>query len=197
MRNFVFLVILCICTIEAIFLPIIANGQINNGNTEFTPETILDLKVRSVILRKKGIFSEIGDAHWFHVALKQDVEYIARIKITAAYGGTFFIILRGVSTLSSYSEIFSSPITNHVFEVVYTADGTTTGDLDILYSTLTPLENPTYTLYFNKTGFAGWWWIALSGIGTLMILVFMFTFMIIGLISVSKRKKKKRRKKRK
>ena len=198
MRNFVFLVILCICTIEAIFLPIIANGQINNGNTEFTPETILDLKVRSVILRKKGIFSEIGDAHWFHVALKQDVGYIARIKITAAYGGTFLILLRGVSTLSSYNEIFSSPITNQVLEVVYTADGTTTGDLDILYSTSTPLENPTYTLYFNKTGFAGWWWIALSGIGVLLVLIVNFTFMVIGMTSIAKRKKgTKRKKKRK
>ena len=165
MRNIVFLTILSICISEAVFLPIIVDGQRNSGDVEITTEAINDLYVRKIFLRKKGIFSEIGDAHWFHVALKQDVEYIARIKITAAYGGTFLILLRGVSTLSSYNEIFSSPITNQVLEVVYTADGTTTGDLDILYSTSTPLENPNYTLYFNKTGFAGWWWIALAGIG--------------------------------
>ena len=137
---------------------------------------------------------DIGDSHWFQVALKQDVEYILRIRVTAAYGGTFIIAIHGVVTLSSYVEIFSSPITNQVLETVYTADGTTIGQLNIIYSTVTPMENPVYILYFNKTGFAGWWWITLSGIGALAVLIVIFTFMIIGMISVAKRKKERKKK---
>ena len=128
--------------------------------------------------------------------MKQDVEYIARMKVTAAYGGTFYIILWGVSTNANYFNTYSSPITNEVLEIVYTADGTITGQLEIIYSTpILNQEFPTYTLYFNKSGFAGWWWIALSGIGALAVLIFIFTFMIIGLISVSKKKKKSRNRK--
>lgn len=196
MQNIVFLVILTISICQVIFLPIIVDGQTNGGDTEFTTDLINDLTVKSIILRKKGIFSDIGDAHWFQVALKQDVEYVARIKITAAYGGTFIIALFGVTTNNFTIEPFSNPITNHVLETVYIADGTTTGSLQLIYSTaILNQEFPTYTLYFNKTGFAGWWWIILSGIGTLAILVFLFTFAIIGMISVSKKKKKKGKKK--
>lgn len=128
----------------------------NSGDIKFTPELINDLIVRKKILRKKGILADIGDTHWFQVALKQNVEYVARMKITAAYGGTFIIALFGVTTNSFYSELFGSPITNHMIETKYTADGTTTGLLQITYSTsILHQEFPTYTMYFNKTGFAG------------------------------------------
>jgi len=195
MRNIVFLTIISICVFEAIFLPIIVDGQMNSGEIEFKTESINDLKVRSILLYKKGIFNEFSDVHRFQVKLKQDVEYIARIKITAENGGLFFISLYGVVTFSNYNEDISTPITNQIFEIKYTADGTTTGELQVTYILLTSPQFPTYTLYFNKSGFAGWWWIALSGIGVLAVLIFMFTFMTIGLITVSKRKKKKRRKK--
>lgn len=196
MRNIVYLAILGICISEIIFLPIIVEGQRNSEDIELTTEVINDLNVRKVILRKKGIFSDVGDTHWFKVALKQDVEYVARMKFTAALGGTFIISLTGVSTNTVNFETIGTPVTNYLLEAIYVADGTTTGTLQITYSTPSiHQEFPTYTLYFNKTGFAGWWWIALSGIGTLAVLIFIFTFMIIGMMSVSKRKKTKGKKK--
>lgn len=197
MRNIIFLTILSICISEVIFLPIIVDGQKNSSSIEFTTETINDLTVRSIILHKKGIFLEVGDTHWFRVSLKQDVEYIVRIKITAVYSATFVINIYGVSTFITHSESFSTPITNQVLEAVYTADGTTTGQINIMYLPASTQENPTYTLYFNKKGFAGWWWIALSGIGVLAFLIFNFTFLILGIKSVSKRKKKMKKRKRK
>jgi len=197
MRNIVFLIFLSICVVKTIFLPIIVDGQKNSVSIEFTTETINDLTVRSIILHKKGIFLKVGDTHWFRVSLKQDVEYIVRIKITAVYSATFVINIYGVSTFITHSEGFSTPIANQVLEAVYTADGTTTGLIDIMYLPASTQENPTYTLYFNKTGFAGWWWIALSGIGALAVLIIIFTFMVIGMISVAKRKKGKKRKKKK
>lgn len=190
-RNIVNLVILAICISEIVILPIIVAGQEKLGDIEITPESINDLTVRKIILRRKGIFIDTGDAHWFKVALKQGVEYVARMKITAAYGGQFFIALYGVSTSEFYNEIFSTPITNYLIETIYIADGTTTGTLQVFYSTaILNQEFPTYTLYFNRTGFAGWWWIVLSGIGALAVLAILFTFAIIGMMSVSKRKKK-------
>jgi len=198
MRNVVYLAILSICISEIIFLPLIVDGQRNSGDIEITTESINDLNVRKKILRKKGIFFDVGDSHWFKIDLKQGVEYVARMKITAAYGGQFFIALYGVSTSEFYNEIFSTPITNYMIETIYIADGTTTGTLQVFYSTaVLNQEFPTYTLYFNKTGFAGWWWIILLGIGILAIVAFLFTFAIIGIKSVSKRKKTKRKKKKK
>jgi len=195
MRNITFLTVLCICIGEVVFLPIIVEGQMNNGDIEFTSDLIDDLVVKKIILRKKGLFSTIGDSHYFKVAMKQDVEYVARLKITASYGGNFGIYLQGVLTNSWIVDTLSTPVTNYRLEVLYTADGTATGTMQLLYSTSTPQETPSYTLYFNKTGFAGWWWIVLSGIGVLAVFVVLFTFSIIGMISVSKRKKAKGKKK--
>ena len=163
---------------------------------DITTEDIYDYKVRSVILYKKGLLYAGGDIHRFYVALEEDVEYIARIKITAEYGGTYLIRIMGLFTQSSYSEGFSDKLTKHVLETVYTSDTTMDRYVEIIYTPASPTERPVYTLYFNKTGFAGWWWIALSGIGVLAVLIFMFTFMTIGLITVSKRKKKKKKRKR-
>jgi len=197
MRNIIFLTILSICVVEAIILPVIVYGQINDGDIEITTEDIYDYKVRSVILYKKGLLYAGGDIHRFYVALEEGVEYIARIKITAEYGGTYLIRIMGLFTQSSYSEGFSDKLTKHVLETVYTSDTTMDRYVEIIYTPPFLPENPEYTLYFNKTGFAGWWWIILSGIGALAVLIFLFTFAIIGMISVSKRKKKKRKRKKK
>ncbi len=156
-RNFVFLVILSICFVEAIFLPIIVEGQINNGDIEITTEDLYDFNIRSVILYKKGLLYEGGDIHRFYVSLKQDVEYIARIKITAEYGGTYQISIFGLFTHSSSSEGFTGPLTNYVLETVYTSDVTMDRFVEIIYTPPFLPERPVYTLYFNKTGFAGWW----------------------------------------
>jgi hypothetical protein len=196
MRNIVFLAIIGICIGELILLPILSNGFENSGDIEITEEAINDLKVRRLIYRK-GIFDESGDVHWFKVALKQDVVYIARMKFTALYSGTFFVAVYGVTTSTFYFQDIVTPVTNYKIETNYTADGTATGTVQVIYTPVVlDQEFPTYSLYFNKAGFAGWWWIALSGIGALAVLIFIFTFMIIGMISVSKnRSKKKKRKK--
>lgn len=195
MRNIIFLAILSICITEMIILPIIVDSQRNSGDIEYTTELLNDLKVRRAFIYRKGIFAEGSDWHIFRFSMKQDVEYVARMKVTAVDGGYFIIAIRGATTLSAYYEDISNPITNYLFETKYTADATTTGQVDMTYLFLSSTQNPTYTLYLNKTGFAGWWWIALSGIGALAVLVFLFTFAIMGMISVSKRKKKKEKKK--
>ena len=195
MQNIIFLTVLSICICEVIFLPIMIDGQMNNGDMEFTTEIISDLRIRRPLMYRKGVFEKQSDWHIFKFKMKQGVEYIARMKVTAVDGGYFIVAIRGATNLSVYYEDIVNPITNYLFETKYTGDATTTGQLDVTYILVTSTQNPTYTLYLNKTGFAGWWWIALSGIGALAVLIFIFTFMIIGMISVSKRKKKKRRKK--
>jgi len=194
MRNIVFLAILCICIGEVIFLPIIVNGQMNSGDIEYTTELLNDLTVRRPFIYRKGIFAETSDWHIFRFNMKQGVEYVARMKVTAVEGGYFIIAIRGATNLSVYDETVSSPMTNYLFETKYTGDATTSGQLDVTYILVTSTQNPTYTLYLNKTGFAGWWWIALSGIGALAVIIFLFTFAIIGISSVSKRKKKSKKK---
>jgi len=197
MRNIVFLSILSICITEMIFLPIIVDSQMNSGDIEFTTETIYDLKVRRAFIYRKGIFAEVSDWHIFKFKMKQDVDYVARMKVTAVDGGRFVIAIRGATTLSFHDEDISSPITNYLFETNFTADATTIGQVDVTYILVSSTQNPTYSLYLNKSGFAGWWWIALSGIGAVAVLIFIFTFMVIGLISTSKRKKKTKKKKKK
>jgi hypothetical protein len=175
---------------EAIILPTIVNGHLNNGDVEITTEDIFDYNVRTIILRKKGVFYESGDIHRFYVKLEENVEYIARMKITAIYGGFFSITIRGVFTHTTTSENIISSVTKYALEAIYTSDTTGNRYVELIYNFSASPERTEYTLYFNKTGFAGWWWIILSGIGALAILAFIFTFMVIGLISVAKRKKK-------
>ncbi|NHJ49373.1 MAG: hypothetical protein FK733_16405 [Asgard group archaeon] len=195
-RKFIFLTILSFCMIESIILPIVICGQNNQDGISYTPELINDLVVRKRILFKRGILDQIGDAHYFIIDLKQDKVYIAKIRITTVTSGTFFIRLAGVTTFSATQDTYSSPITNELLETTYTSDATTLGLLSILYSTVMPTDTPSYTLYFNRAGFAGWWWILLSGIGVLALVIVLFVFAFIGMVSVSKnRKKKKKRKK--
>jgi len=63
----------------------------------------------------------------------------------------------------------------------------------ISYVFFASTQKPTYTLYVNRAGFAGLWWIILSGIGIVAILAVLFTFAIIGMISVAKKRQKKRK----
>lgn len=191
-RKAVFLAILSICVVQTIILPIIVEGQNTNEENEFTTEDILDLRVRRAIWNKKGTFYETIDMHTFYFKMKQDVKYVTRIKITAEYGGYFFLTLRGFALIGSIAEDFTSPITNQVIEIKAVGDATTNGRVTITYIDSTYVANPVYTFYLNKAGFAGWWWIALSGIAVLAVLVVLITFAIIGMKSVAKRKKMKK-----
>jgi hypothetical protein len=194
-RNVVFLVILCFSIGESIILPIFITGEMNNSYTNITTDDIYDFVAKSVILRKKAIFDVNSDLHRFYVNLKEDVEYIARIKITAEFGGDYLIRIRGTITDGWQSAIFNGAITNQKLETTYTSDGTGQGYVEIIYNTISLIERPEYFLYFNKTGFAGWWWIILSSIGLVAVVAFLLTFTTIGIISVKKRKKKKGKKK--
>lgn len=167
----------------------------NSGDIEFTTELLNDLKVRRAFIYRKGIFAEVSDWHIFKFKMKQDVDYVARMKVTAVDGGYFALVIRGATTLSADFDTISSPITNYLFETNYTADATTTGQVDVTYILVSSTQNPTYSLYLNKSGFAGWWWIALSGIGSVAVLIFLFTFAFIGMTSVAKRKKGKKKRK--
>ena len=115
--------------------------------------------------------------------------------MTSIGGGDFDITIQGITTSSTNSGSFGNTITDQVLEVTHTADSTGTGHVTLTYVPNAALYKPEYTLYFNKAGFAGWWWIVLSGLGTIAILAFLITFSIIGIKSVAKGKKKKGKKK--
>ncbi len=181
---------------EAIFLPIIVNGQKNNLEFQVTTDDIYDYLRRAVILHKKGVFNLNGDIHRFYVELKEGVEYVARMKITYQYGGNYIIKIQGVITSRSNSASFTGALKKQKLEVKYTADKTTNVSyIELVFTPSISVDFPAYTLYFNKAGFAGWWWIILSGFGVIAIFVVLLTFATFGMISVSKRKKKKRKKK--
>lgn len=195
MRKLVFITVLSICISEIIFLPIIVDGQRNNEDIEIATEDIYDFVPKKLIFYRKGKFFEFGDTHRFYINFKSGANYIARIKVTSIGGGTFDVTIQGITTSSTNSGSFGSTITDQVLEVTHTADATGTGHVTLTYVPSAALYKPEYTLYFNKTGFAGWWWIILSGLGTIAILAFLVTFSIIGIKSVAKGKKKKRKKK--
>ncbi|MHA1123715.1 MAG: hypothetical protein ACTSPC_13035 [Candidatus Heimdallarchaeota archaeon] len=180
-----------------IVLPIIVDGQTNGGDQEITIEDLYDFVPRNLIFYKKGKFFDFGDTHRYYINFKSGIDYVARIKVTSIGGGTFDITIQGITTSSTNSGSFGSTITDQVLEVTHTADSTGTGHVTLTYVPNAALYKPEFTLYLNKTGFAGWWWIILSGLGTLAILAFLVTFSIIGIKSVSKGKKKKKEKKKK
>jgi hypothetical protein len=169
----------------------------NSGDLEFKTDLIEDEKVRRPFIYRKGVLIEQQDRHTFHFKMKRNAEYVGRVRYTAYQGGYLTIGIYGEITLSYYYEDASTALINYKMEVKYTADATTTGRVELYYLLLTSSQKPTYTLYLNKTGFAGWWWIILSGLSVLAVLIFFVTFSVIGVRSVTKNKKRSRKKKRK
>ena len=176
-----------------IFLPLFIQAQHENEQTKLDPNLIIDPKERPIYFFRKGIFADTADVHYFQIPFREGKIYLARLWLTAPDGGDFTLSLTGDTTFEIKVTSTYDILRNELLEVVYTSDATISGEIRVLYNNPSSTQKPTYTLYVNRAGFAGLWWIILSAIGIVAILAVLFTFAIIGMISVSKKRKNRKK----
>jgi len=181
------------CFIPMIFLPIFAQAQVDSTVSNIDLNMIDDYHERSLYFFQKGKLNVLSDVHYFRISLKNGNTYSAKLWITASDGGDFIFTLTGDLTNGQIVISTLANLDKELLEFEYTSDATITGVIQIIYINMASPYYPTYTLYVNRAGFAGLWWIILSGIGALAILVILFTFAGIGMRTVAKKKRKKRR----
>ncbi|HUU78840.1 MAG TPA: hypothetical protein VMX55_10870 [candidate division Zixibacteria bacterium] len=185
---------LILCFISFISLPIFIQAQNISDNQNFNTNALVDPYERSLYFFKKGQFAVDYDAHSFSMTMKENKIYVAKLWITADDGGIYYLRLKGDLTEMEVHIETSEKLEKRLLEVKYTADDDTTGRIVFTYYTAISDQIPTYTLYANKAGFAGIWWIILASIGILTVFVVMFSFTIIGIKSTAKKRSKKRKK---
>ncbi|MHA1306399.1 MAG: hypothetical protein ACTSQN_03795 [Candidatus Heimdallarchaeota archaeon] len=185
--------VLLFCITVMFLLPVFIQAQNDPIQSEMDMNMINDQKERTIYFFKKGILVDTTDVHYFRLVMREGKKYIARLWITAPDGGDISISLTGDTTFSIELISVFENLKNEKLEFEYLSDATIAGEIRITYVNFASEQKPTYTLYANRAGFAGLWWIILSGISVLAILVVLFTFAIIGMISVAKKRPKKRK----
>lgn len=181
---------LALCSTGVIFLPLLVQAQNEPFPSYFNTNLLNDLTERSIYFFKKGVLDDAGDSHYYRIPLREGKNYSVKLWITAPEGGTFVLALFGDLTFGQDLISTSDNLVNELLEFEYKSDATITGEIRIIYSVSGSTQKPTYSLYANRVGFAGLWWIVLSGVGILAVLVVLFTFAIIGMISVAKKRRK-------
>ena len=146
-------------------------------------------KIHKLILFKRGTIGNIASFDTYHFQMKEGKTYYFRAKINIDAGAfTFGVSGPGGSAgeLPIWDE--DDPASAHV--AVFTFTPTADGDHSITIGSVIATDGGTYTLYVNKDGFAGWWWMLAIGVGAILIIV------IFAVAIRSRGKKSKRRRRR-
>jgi len=164
---------------------ILAIQQVNQSPRNLIDD---DPTIRKVPLVKTGVLGTLLDYDSYHLELKKDVEYVcwANIKISE---GTFVITAVGAPDFFSTSNNWNSSTPNRKHVVKLTFFASHDGEYTISVATVAASEEGKYTLYVNKAGFAGIWWMLL-----IPILVLLLIFGLVFFLRVRKRRKKRARK---
>ena len=152
-----------------------------------------DPRIRNIFIFTKGTLGNLLSSDTYHLEIKADVQYIiwAKVKISA---GAFSLStsLGSIPMASTYSWNESAKNSERIMKMWFTY--TSSGDCTITITTLLATEEGSYTLYVNKKGFAGYWWMLLIG---LLIIAALITPFIVLRLKSKKRRKKRRTKRRK
>jgi hypothetical protein len=162
-------------------------GQSNHSSTSLK----VNAEASNIILYKKGYLESnggLGDFDSFKVNLKAGKEYVfyARVNIPA---GLFNLLVTGPGGNDGDTETWdeTDPKSARVLKFYFIPSDS--GEHDLVMSGTGFSADSTYRIYFNRAGFAGWWWMLLAGIGALAILV----LIIFGITKLFRKKKKKKR----
>lgn len=148
-------------------------------------------RVHTLFLYKSGKFVPGDNTVICHIRLKEGKEYVFRSQLRTIYDNC---TLTASSLSGGWSEDITwnwsatdkekvikfnyTPLIDDDYTITLTKDPFSTG-----------IQN--YSLYVNQTGFAGWWWMLLSGVG---ILVALFLIIFFSIRAVKARKKAKKEK---
>ena len=179
-----------ITILPGLLTPIIAENKQSNN---LSPDTAYD-KVHNGFVVISETLSGIIDIDTHVIALQADKEYYFSVKFDNPNG--FFLSLlvsNGIDIVARFGAWdANTPKSQWKLEAILTP--TSTDEFGIMISETNGFDfiDTEYTLYANRSGFAGYWWMILSGLGVLLVLI-----LIVSILFRSKKKKPKRRKRKK
>jgi len=176
--------------LPGILTPIIAENKQNNN---LSPKTAYD-KVHNGFVVISETLSNLIDIDTHLIQLTVDKEYYFSVKFDNP-NGVFLTVLvtNGVDAVARAGD-WDANTPKSQWKIVFVLTPTSTDEFTIMISELNGFDliETNYTLYANRSGFAGIWWMILSGLGALLILILIVFFLFRG-----KKKKPKRRKRKK
>ncbi len=173
--------------IPGILTPIIG---LNKHESNHNLATAFD-EVHKGFMYKSETLEAFGGADSYQLELKAGKTYYFSIKFDNTVGWSLFVTLIGSP---GYVDVgawdANDPVNMRKIMFLFTPDTTQNHTLIILKSA--PFDNveTEYTVYVNRQGFAGIWWMILIGVGALVIII----LLIALVVRVVKPKKRKRRK---
>ena len=173
--------------LSSIFLPVL--GTINRDNGLST-STTYD-KVYKGFLYKKESLEAMGGGDAYKLALKAGKLYYFSIKIDSGLGLQFFVTVMG-NPGDAYVGTWGSGDPEDMRKIEFTYTPAVDSNQTLLITKILPIDmvENEYTVYVNRNGFAGIWWMILAGIGALALII-----LVIALIIRAARPKKKSKRK--
>jgi hypothetical protein len=153
-------------------------------------------KIHKGFLYKSESLEAFGGADSYKLVLKGGKPYLFNFNVDNTVGFSIVVTLFGVpGDLLVGAWDADDPKSMRKIVFIYTPDDTSNHTL--LIAKILPFDNveTKYTVYVNRNGFAGIWWMLLTGIGALAAIVLAIALIIRS--SRKKKKKKKRKRKRK
>ncbi|NHJ49079.1 MAG: hypothetical protein FK733_14930 [Asgard group archaeon] len=176
--------------IPGILTPIMAANYSDNNLT--TNEAFT--KVYKGFLYKKDSLEAFLGTDSFILYLKGGKTYYFQFKVDNSVGASIMVSLTGSpGHLEFGSWDADDPVSMRKIIFLYTPDAT--GNATLVITKLIPIDNAEsdYTVYVNRQGFAGYWWMILSGVGVLLVLI-LGVVLLIRLLRKKPKKKKRKRK---
>jgi len=185
MFSFILLTIL-----PGMLTPIIAENKQNNN---LSPKTAYD-KVHNGFVVISETLSGLIDIDTHQIQLKVDKEYYFSVKFDNPNGVFLSVVVsNGVDGVARAGD-WDSNTPKSQWKIVFVLTPTSANEFTIMINEFNGFDmiDTKYTIYANRSGFAGYWWMILSGLGVLLIII-----LIVSILFRGKKKKPKRRKRKK
>ena len=169
--------------------PILAG---NDLTTDLSLNTNYD-KVHNGFVVLSETLSNLLDIDTHLITLTLDKEYYFSVKFDNPNGVFLSVVVtNGVDIVARFGD-WDQNTPKSQWKIVFVLTPTSTDEFTIMISELNGFDliDTNYTLYANRSGFAGIWWMILSGLGVVLVLI----LIIFILFKAFKKKPKKRKRK--
>ena len=141
-------------------------------NTDLSINTAYD-KVHNGFVVLTETLSNLLDIDTHLIMLDANKEYYFSVKFDNPNGVFLSVVVtNGVDIVARFGDWDVNTPKNQ-WKIVFVLTPTSTDEFTIMISELNGFDliETVYTLYANRSGFAGFWWMILSGLGVVLVLI--------------------------
>ena len=173
--------------LPGILTPILAGNNYNNNPSVNEAYE----KVHNGFLYKKDNLETILGSDSFILNLKEGKTYYFYFKIDNSIGASILVALLGSPGFAEFGS-WDADDPENMRKIVFLYTPDSTGNQTLTITKIIPIDNADsdYTVYVNRQGIAGYWWMILIGVGALIIIILVIA-LIIRAIKPKKGKRKK------